>query len=191
MANYVFTHYAVVADKELLTKVADAINAADGYFTSVYNSLGLMLNEEQEEDGYLCRTEWEQGAKVEERDGKAILFFTQAFPYSNIDLISGVLISLGQKEEEMEVYWQASCFESGWHGTNDVEKKFFPERYIWIKIQDGVVDEYKLVNTLDDAIALIKKEHPEFPTSFSELDDLLKYIKENELEYDVYNIEEE
>lgn len=122
MANYAFTKYCVEGKKESLTKLADAINKSEGWASKSYENLGL----EYTESG---RAEWETGAVVEDKEGISVLKFTEAYPYCKSDLLDEALAQLFP-EEEFAIYFLSEIFESCIHETNDVEGKYFPDRYV-------------------------------------------------------------
>ena len=104
MANYCFTKYAIEGKKEVLEQVADAINRGEGWMVKSIENLGL----EVDEDEYSPRAEWYKGARVEERDGVSVLFFTQAYPWEEIHIVADVLAQLGDKEAK--IYYFIECF---------------------------------------------------------------------------------
>lgn len=164
MANYCVTKYAIEGKKEVLERVADAINRGEGWMVKSIENLGL----EVDEDEYSPRAEWYKGARVEERDGVSVLFFTQAYPWFHVDVIDWVLEELG--EPEPNIYMLMELFESGIHQTTDHEGKYFPERYrVWTEEDE---DDVYFV-TEDEAFAHIRKQY-----NLSEDYDTLEKIQE-------------
>lgn len=147
MAEYCFTAYAIEGNKEILERVADAINQSDGFMATVIKSLGVKINEDEFE--YYGRAEWETGARVEDRDGVSVLFFGQAYPWEHVDVIDEVLEQLG--EPNPAVYFTANCMDE--HFTNDEEGKYFPNRF-WVTDDEG--DDSGFASE-EEAIAYLKK----------------------------------
>ncbi len=166
MANYCFTKYAIEGKKEVLEQVADAINRSDGWMKKSIENLGLKIDEDEYE--YANRAEWYKDARVEDRDGVSVLFFTQAYPWEHVDVIDWVLEELG--EPEPNIYMMMELFESGIHQTTDNEGKYFPERYrVWTEEDE---DDVYFV-TEDEALAHIRKQY-----NLSEDYDTLEKIQE-------------
>ena len=164
MANYCVTKYAIEGKKEVLERVADAINRGEGWMMKSIENLGLKVDE----DEYSPRAEWYKGARVEKRDGVNVLFFTQAYPWDHVDVIDWVLEELG--EPEPNIYMLMELFESGIHQTTDNEGKYFPERYrVWTEEDE---DDVYFV-TEDEALAHIRKQY-----NLSEDYDTLEKIQE-------------
>lgn len=152
MANYCFTKYAIEGKKEVLEKVANAINCGEGWMKKSIENLGLKIDEN--EYNLACRAEWETGARVEDRDGVSVLFFTQAYPWDHMDVIDWVLAKLG--EPDANIYMLMEIFEIGVHQTNDREGKYFPERYRVFTDKDED-DVYFL--TEEETLAHIRKQY--------------------------------
>lgn len=127
MANYCFTKYAVEGSMETLRRICDAVNTAGGWASAAVAALGLSPEDFEQEYEQWHRAEWEEGARIEEADGRAVLFFTEAYPWMKADIIDRVLEELG--EEDASVYFLSECFEEGVHFTNDSEGRYFPERF--------------------------------------------------------------
>lgn len=163
MANYCFTKYAIEGNKDVLEKIAGAINEGDGFLVTALERLGLD-HEDYWED--INRAEWYKSARVEESEGNSVLFFTQAYPLMHEDVIDWVLHELG--EEEPKIYYLAEQFETDIHETTDAEGKYFPERYYLsgdIPSSDGeddtqLLDEY--FTNEEDVINYVteKLQHP-------------------------------
>lgn len=152
MANYCFTKYAVEGKKEVLVQVADAINRGEGWMKKSIENLGLKIDEDEYE--YANRAEWYKDARVEERDGVSVLFFTQAYPWEHVDVIDWVLEELG--EPDANIYMLMELFESEIHQTTDHEGKYFPERYRVFTDEDD--DDVYFV-TEEEALAHVRKQY--------------------------------
>lgn len=112
---------------ETLRRICDAINASGGWAGAAVAALGLSPEDFEQEYEQWQRAEWEEGARVEEADGRAVLFFTEAYPWMKADIIDRVLDELGEKE--LKIYYLTECFEEDVHFTNDSEGRHFPERF--------------------------------------------------------------
>lgn len=171
MANYCFTKYAIEGKKEVLEQVADAINRGEGWMKNSIENLGLKVDE----DEYSPRAEWYKGARVEERDGVNVLFFTQAYPWNHVDVIDWVLEELG--EPEPNIYMLMELFESGIHQTTDHEGKYFPERYrVWTEEDE---DDFYFI-TEEEALAHIRKQY-KLSDEYDTLEKIQEYCDAEEL----------
>jgi len=171
MANYCFTKYAIEGKKDVLERVVDAINKGDGWMHNSIENLGLKVDEEE----YSPRAEWETGARLEERDGVSVLFFTQAYPWEHVDVIDWVLDELG--EPNPNIYMLMECFEDGMHETNDNEGKYFPERYHVFTEQDE--DDVYFI-TEEEALAHIRKQY-ELAEDYDTREKIQAYCDEEDL----------
>ncbi len=180
MANYVFTRYAIEGKKEVLEKIAEVINSGDGYTLTAIETLGLST--EDLWDG-IKRAEWEKGARVEERAGKHVLFFTQAYPWAQEDVIDWVLREMG--DEEAEIYYVMDLVEENIHETNDREGKYFPERYtVYV---DGAEDEAYFV-TYEEALDYVRSQL-KLSDDYNTIEDIEEYCEDNELGFLISEIE--
>ncbi|MDO4510552.1 MAG: hypothetical protein Q4B68_01885 [Bacteroidales bacterium] len=179
MANYCFTTYAIEGKKEVLQKVADAINSGDGYMCTAFKTLGLEFDEER----WPRRAEWERGAKVEERGDVSVLFFTQAYPWEDALVIDEVLEELG--EPNARIYSLAQRFEDEIHTTNDHEGKYFPERHLVFTAHD---DDWVYFKTLEEAIAHIRKSYPALPAEITDIEEMDKFCTSNGEGFSYYEI---
>ena len=171
MANYCFTKYAIEGKKEVLERVADAINRGEDWMMKSIENLGLKVDEEE----YSPRAEWYKGARVEERDGVSVLFFTQAYPWDHVDVIDWVLEELG--EPEPNIYMLMELFESGIHQTTDNEGKYFPERYrVWTEEDE---DDFYFI-TEEEALAHIRKQY-KLSDEYDTLEKIQEYCDAEEL----------
>ncbi|MCQ2286552.1 MAG: hypothetical protein MJZ76_06735 [Bacteroidales bacterium] len=174
MANYCFTKYAIEGKKEILEKVADAINRADGMMLKSIKNLGLKVGKNDYEDA--GRAEWYRNARVEDRDGVGVLFFTQAYPWCHTDVIDDVLRQLG--EPNPKIYLLMEIFESDFHQTNDSEGMYFPGRYmVWTEEDD---DDVYFV-TKDEALAHIRQQY-KLSDDYDTIEMILAYCEEHDLE---------
>lgn len=181
MANYCFTDYAIEGKKEVLERVADAINRGDSFMQNSIENLGLKFDAEE----YAPHAEWETGAQVEDRDGVSVLFFTQAYPWEHMDVIDDVLAQLG--EPDAKIYMLMQRFEDGIHETNDHEGKYFPERYLvyTAEVFDGAVSFV----TKEEALAHIRKQY-NISDDYDTLEKLEDYCNAEGLALEFYEIEE-
>lgn len=180
MANYCFTHYAIEGKKEVLERVADAINHGNGFMKNSIENLGLKFDAEE----YAPHAEWETGAQVEDRDGVSVLFFTQAYPWEHMDVIDDVLEQLG--EPNAKIYMLMQRFEDGIHETNDHEGKYFPERYlVYTDEDDGKVG----FATKEEALAHIRKQY-KLSDDYDTLEKLENYCDAEDLSLGFNEIEE-
>lgn len=171
MANYYVTKYAIEGKKEVLERVADAINRGEGWMVKSIENLGL----EVDEDEYSPRAEWYKGARVEKRDGVNVLFFTQAYPWNHVDVIDWVLEELG--EPEPNIYMLMELFESGIHQTTDNEGKYFPERYrVWTEEDE---DDMYFV-TEEEALGHIRKQY-KLSDEYDTIEKIQEYCDAEEL----------
>lgn len=173
MANYCFTKYAIEGKKEVLVRVADAINHGEGWMKKSIENLRLKIDEDEYD--YVYRAEWETGARVEDRDGVSVLFFTQAYPWDHVDVIDWVLEELG--EPEPNIYMLIQLFECEVHQTNDSEGKYFPERYHVFTDEDND-DVYFL--TKEEALAHIRKQY-NLSDDYDTLEKLQEYCDAEDL----------
>lgn len=178
MANYYVTKYAIEGKKEVLEQVADAINRGEGWMKNSIENLGL----EVDEDEYSPRAEWYKGARVEERDGVNVLFFTQAYPWFHVDVIDWVLEELG--EPEPNIYMLMELHEFGIHETNDAEGKYFPRYRVWTD-EDG--DDVCFI-TKEDALAHIRKEY-KLSDEYDTLEKIQEYCEAEDLVCDFIEVD--
>lgn len=171
MANYCFTKYAIEGKKEVLERVADAINGGEGWMKKSFENLGLKVDEDEYE--YAYRAEWETGARVEDRDGVSVLFFRQAYPWEKIHIVADVLAQLGDKEAK--IYYFIECSEDWDPQTNDIEHKYFPENYrVWTE-----KDEVYFI-TKEEAIAHIRKQY-KLSDDYDTIEKIQELCDENDL----------
>jgi len=177
MANYTFSNIAIEGPKPILEKIAKAISESNGYAKDAIEKIGLPSD--------ICdfdeRTEW-TNAEVKEIDGKSVLFFEQAYPWIPEFIILYVLDELC--EGEYAFYHQSNEWEDIEHVTNDVEGKYFPERYI---VCCDIDDEDVYVETEDDVIANIK-ERIGAPESLNTVEELTSWAEEQDIHVDVFQI---
>ncbi len=178
MANYCFTKYAIEGKKEILERVADAINRGDVWMKNSIKNLGLKV------DGYSPRAEWETGARVEEHDGVSVLFFTQAYPWEHVDVIDWVLEELG--EPEPNIYMLVELFEIGVHQTNDYEGKYFPGRYRVYTEED---DDHVYFVTEEEALAHVRKQY-NLSEDYDTVEKIQEYCDAEDLSFVFDEIEE-
>jgi len=181
MAEFNFTKYAIEGKKEVLTRIADTINSSDGYTKSVLDELGLKYDEDQWDD--LNRAEWENDARIEEHDGTTVLFFTQAYPWERASIVDWVLEEMG--EPDSIIYFLSECPEDEVYETNDIEGKYFPERYRVYTEED---DDDVYFNTEEEAIAHIRKQC-DIPDDIEDIEDILDWCDDNDIECAINEIE--
>lgn len=172
MANYCFTTYAIEGKKEILEKVADAINRGEGWMEKSIENLGLTMDMERYE--YAHRAEWEKGARVEDRDGVSVLFFTQAYPWEQVDIIDEVLEMLG--EPNAKFYMLMHFWEIGEHYTNDHEGKYFPHRFITYTEED---EDNLYFLTKEEALAHIRQQC-QLPDDYDTFEKIEQYCEDND-----------
>lgn len=173
MANYCFTKYAIEGKKEVLEQVADAINRGEGWMVKSIENLGLEVAMDEYE--YAYRAEWYTGARVEERDGVSVLFFTQAYPWEEIHIIADVLGQLGAKDAK--IYYFIECSEDWEPQTSDFERKYFPENYrVWTEEDED--DVYFI--TEEEALAHIRKQY-KLSDEYDTIEKIQEYCDENDL----------
>ncbi|MDO4196969.1 MAG: hypothetical protein Q4D33_12590 [Prevotellaceae bacterium] len=172
MANYCFTMYAIEGDKEILEKVADAINRGEGWTKKSIENLGLTMDTERYE--YAYRAEWVKEARVEVRDGVSVLFFSQAYPWEHVDIINEVLEQLG--EPNAKIYMLMHYWEVGEHYTNDHEGKYFPHRFItYTEEENG--DAYFL--SKEEALAHIRQQY-KLSDEYDTFEKIEQYCEDND-----------
>lgn len=171
MASYFCTSYAIEGKKEVLNKVADAINTGDGWMKNSMENLGI----EFDEDEYESRAEWYIGARVEDRDGVSVLFFTQAYPWQHVNVIGGVLAKLG--EPDAKIYMRREYFEAEIHETNDIEGKYFPEHYRVYTEED---DDDVYFITMEEALAHIRHQY-NLSDDYDTLEKIQEYCNNEDL----------
>lgn len=166
MANYTNTIYAVEGDKAILEKIATAIQNEDGNLYKVFPILGLNFENTPFED---CRGEW-SNAKVEDRNGKHVLFFEQYWPWEEPDVIGWVLEKLGQAENSCVYYLSVMGDE-----TNDYEGKYFNYHF---SIYNEDIEDYEFFEKEEDAIDRICEIY-NFPKDLKTIENARKYCDEH------------
>lgn len=178
MANYCCTKYAVEGSKDVLQKIAEAINSLkDPYIPDVIQKLGLdtsAISEDFEEwgGGY-----WKEGgdARVEEISGKSVLFFGESNAWNKLDAIDWIMAKLEQPCAP--IYYLSEISEQEEHYTNDVDGKYFPYRFAACTENDD--DDVYFVNEAD-MLKHIRTQY-ELGEEYATLEKIEAYCEENDL----------